>query len=212
MEKRSRKLRIESLESRRLMAVVQDASATGVFDSNVAADPFESRRVPAVLHNAALPGDVDGNGIINPLDALIVLNACTPKRGNLPVGIPPLEAKPIYLDVNRDGGVTVRDALAVLNRIREALMPAPAMPAEGENVLPVQVDVMRSNRLGTLSATVHRTAKPLEFTTFELIESRVEAPKRPTVASKTDQMLGVCLSESRVETEVGPTLRPADRR
>jgi hypothetical protein len=165
-----------------------------------------------VLHNAALPGDVDGNGIINPLDALIVLNACTPKRGNLPVGIPPLEAKPIYLDVNRDGGVTVRDALAVLNRIREALMPAPAMPAEGENVLPVQVDVMRSNRLGTLSATVHRTAKPLEFTTFELIESRVEAPKRPTVASKTDQMLGVCLSESRVEAEVGPTLRSADRR
>jgi hypothetical protein len=165
-----------------------------------------------VLHNAALPGDVDGNGIVSPLDALIVLNACTPKRGKLPAGIPPQEAKPIYLDVNRDGGVTVRDALAVLNRIREALMPAPAMSAEGENVLPVQVDAMRSNRPGTLSATVHRTAKPLEFTTFELIEIRVEAPKPPTVASKTDQMLGVSLSESRVEGEVGPTLRSADRR
>ena len=91
-------------------------------------------------------------------------------------------------------------------------MPAPAMPAEGENVLPVQVDATRSNRLGTLSATVHRTAKSAEFTTFELIESRVEAPKRPTVTSKADQMLGVSLSESPVETEVGPTLRAADRR
>lgn len=194
------------------MAVVQDASTKGDTDPNVTAGQFESRRVPAVLHNAALPGDVDGNGVVNPLDALIVLNACTPKRGKLPSAIPSQEAKTVYLDVNRDGGVTVRDALAVLNRIREEMMPAPAVPAEGEAARPVQVEPLRSNRLGTLSATVHRTAKPLEFTTFDLIESRAETPQRPTVASKTDQMLGVSLSENRVESVIGPKLRSADRR
>ena len=194
------------------MAVVQDASTKGDTDPNVTAGQFESRRVPAVLHNAALPGDVDGNGVVNPLDALIVLNACAPKRGTLPSGIPSQEAKTVYLDVNRDGGVTVRDALAVLNRIREEMMPAPAVQAEGETGRPVQIDPLRSNRLGALSATVHRTAKPLEFTTFDLIESRAEAPKHPTVVSKTDQMLGVSLSESRVESAIGPKLRSADRR
>lgn len=211
MKLRSRKLRFESLESRRLMAVLQDVSEPGDSDPNVTADPLASRRLTSVLHNTALPGDVDGDGIVNPLDALLVLNACTPKRGNLPPGLPQ-EAKPVYLDVNRDGGVTVRDALAVLNRIREGMMPAPAVPAEGESTLAVQDDYLRSNLAGTLSATVHRTAKPLEFTTIELIESRAEAAKRPTVATKTDQMLGVSLAQSRVEAAVGPKLRSADRR
>lgn len=227
MKQRSRKLRFESLESRRLMAVVNESATGGDFERKFATDPAELTRSPSVLHNAALPGDVDGNGVVNPLDALIVLNACTPKRGTLPSGIPPQASKPVYLDVNRDGGVTVRDALSVLNRIREEMMPPPAIPAEGENVLGVQVDSMRSNRLGELSATVHRTVKPTELTAVKpteftavrptesamvaLIESRVESRKRPTVATKTDLMLGVSLSESRVEAAIGSKPRSADR-
>lgn len=108
-------------------------------------ETLESRHLMAGWHNLSLPADVSGDGIVAPADALMVINALS-REGQTSIELPRSTATAgPFLDVNNDGSVTPRDALNVLNWLEDAgdwlspvtssadLRPAtPAATAEGE--------------------------------------------------------------------------------
>ncbi len=93
---RRQKLRLESLEDRRLLTV----------------------DVPFPYHNQIIPEDTDGNFVVTPADALAVINKLN-ADGNSE--LPEVEAGKMtdgyYYDVNSDNHVTVADALRVINHL-----------------------------------------------------------------------------------------------
>lgn len=91
---RKRKLGLERLETRNLMAF-------------------------APIHNTLFPEDVDGDSQLFPLDALIVINQLN--RGSDRINaIANGDGEPsVYLDVDADGAVTALDAISVINAFND---------------------------------------------------------------------------------------------
>ena len=93
--KNKRKLGLERLEARDLMAV-------------------------APVHNTIFPQDVDGDLQLSPLDALIVINVLN-RSSDRTDSITNSEGESsVYLDVDADGNVSALDALSVINAFNES--------------------------------------------------------------------------------------------
>jgi len=88
----SRKMIVESLESRAMMA----------------ADAF---------HNFTLPEDADASGVVTPLDALVVINRINQSFAGNPSGIAPAGSESAMVDVDADQSVTPLDALVVIDAL-----------------------------------------------------------------------------------------------
>ena len=85
-------------------------------------EQLESRRLLAgVWQNPRNALDVDDSGIVSPVDALQVINDLDDNGSRqLPLSRPTLAA---YLDVNGDGWTSPVDALMVINAIEENRQP-----------------------------------------------------------------------------------------
>ncbi len=89
--RRQRQLKLQSLETRQLLAAeFGDA------------------------HNAEIPEDVNADGIISSIDALMVINRLAGPQENDP------DLPPSFRDVTGDGNVSSLDALRVINRMQRA--------------------------------------------------------------------------------------------
>jgi len=88
----SRKMIVESLESRAMMA----------------ADAF---------HNFTMPEDADASGAVTPLDVLVVINRINQSIAGNPTGIAPAGSERAMVDVDADQSVTPLDALVVINAL-----------------------------------------------------------------------------------------------
>jgi len=90
---------------------------------------LESRRLLTGWHNAALPADVNGDSFVVPLDALIVLTTLGSQQTSaIAVTGEPEQMAP-FLDVDNNGEVSAADALGVLNYLRTTPLPLLATPA-----------------------------------------------------------------------------------
>ncbi len=97
---RERKLSIQTLEARQLLA----ADVGGI-------------------HNVDLPEDVNGDGEVTAFDALMVMNVMGHDHVDSPTD------PPMFRDVTNDGKITSLDALRVMNRIaRDRLLADEARP------------------------------------------------------------------------------------
>lgn len=96
-------------------------------------ESLESRRLMAVLQSPPIPADVDRDGLVAANDALVVINAIA-SRGSQRFGntAPTVEADG-RLDVNGDGRIDPTDALAVLNRVRDVSFDWARGGMEGES-------------------------------------------------------------------------------
>jgi len=88
----SRKMIVESLESRAMMA----------------ADAF---------HNFTMPEDADASGVVTPLDALVVINRINQSIAGNPSGVAPSRSHSAMVDVDADQTVTPLDALVVIDAL-----------------------------------------------------------------------------------------------
>ncbi|MCE2810738.1 MAG: dockerin type I domain-containing protein [Planctomycetaceae bacterium] len=88
----SRKMIVESLESRAMMA----------------ADAF---------HNFTMPEDADASGVVTPLDALVVINRINQSIAGNPSGVAPAGSQSAMVDVDADQTVTPLDALVVIDAL-----------------------------------------------------------------------------------------------
>lgn len=88
----SRKMIVESLESRAMMA----------------ADAF---------HNFTMPEDADASGVVTPLDALVVINRINQSIAGNPSGVAPSRSQSAMVDVDADQTVTPLDALVVIDAL-----------------------------------------------------------------------------------------------
>ena len=106
--KNKRKLGLERLEARDLMAV-------------------------APVHNTIFPQDVDGDLQLSPLDALIVINVLNRSSDRTDTITDSDGESSVYLDVDADGTVSALDALSVINAFNESeetvLDPKPSVSA-----------------------------------------------------------------------------------
>lgn len=96
---RVKKLRLEGLEARQLLAA----------DLGVNTDPL-------AYHNSINPNDVNRDSIISPVDAILIVNHL---NNNEDATLPAVDglAKTSLLDTNADGFVTPHDALNVINSL-----------------------------------------------------------------------------------------------
>jgi len=84
---------------------------------------LENRRLLTGWHNATFPADVDGDSSAAPLDALIVLTTLGRQgAASIPLTDQRLESAP-FLDVDNNGEVSPADALGVLNYLRTTPLP-----------------------------------------------------------------------------------------
>lgn len=88
----SRKMIVESLESRAMMA----------------ADAF---------HNFTMPEDADASGVVTPLDALVVINRINQSFAGNSSGVAPASSQSARVDVDADESVTPLDALVVIDAL-----------------------------------------------------------------------------------------------
>ncbi|MEZ6112010.1 MAG: peroxidase family protein [Pirellulaceae bacterium] len=104
-----RRLKLESLEDRRVMAA-------GVMHG--------------MMHNVAQPEDVNDDGEISAIDALLTINQLNSGR---PAGENATAAggRRAFLDVNNDGDVSPIDVMMVINRLNRG-RPDPRPPVQGE--------------------------------------------------------------------------------
>ena len=89
---------------------------------------LENRRLLAGWHNTSLPADVNGDSLTTPLDALVVLTSLA-REGSPAIVVtnePPQSAP--FLDVDNNGLVTTLDALGVLNYLRTGPEPEVVTP------------------------------------------------------------------------------------
>jgi len=88
----SRKMIVESLESRAMMA----------------ADAF---------HNFTMPEDADASGVVTPLDALVVITRINQSIAGNPSGVALSRSQSAMVDVDADQTVTPLDALVVIDAL-----------------------------------------------------------------------------------------------
>lgn len=96
---RAKKLRLEGLEARQLLAA----------DLGINVDPL-------AYHNSIAPNDVNRDSIVSPVDAILIVNHL---NNNEDATLPAVDglAKTALLDTNADGFVTPHDALNVINSL-----------------------------------------------------------------------------------------------
>jgi len=82
-------------------------------------ETLETRHLMAGWHNLSLPADVNGDGLVAPSDALAVINTLA-REGKTSIELTGTTgANGPFLDVDNNGRVTPSDALGVLNWLTE---------------------------------------------------------------------------------------------
>lgn len=116
MADRQRKLFLESLEPRQLMA------ADSILEWN---EILLANQSNTYQHNSYEPEDVNDDGDCTPLDALIVINELNTGDST---------ATRNFVDVNGDGQRTAMDAVMVINRLNRPNFRSPTDPRSGSTI------------------------------------------------------------------------------
>lgn len=83
-------------------------------------ETLETRHLMAGWHNLSLPADVNGDGSVAPADALVVINTLA-REGKTSIDLTGTsDGQGPFLDVDNNGRVTPGDALGVLNWLADA--------------------------------------------------------------------------------------------